>query len=98
MIIGVNYDKLLNELKKRGITQYSLVDERRNTKDYDSYYDGNSICFSNSVFETMRNGGYITLETLIKFMNILGKNSIDELITLVYDSDDPRKINKKISK
>lgn len=94
MIIGVKYDKLLNELKERGITQYSLVDARRNTKDYDEYYDKDVIRLSNSVFETMKNGGYVTLETLIKFMNILGKDSIDELITYVYDDDDPRNVKK----
>ena len=81
MIIGISYDKLFKELKERGISQYSLVDARRNTRDYDEYYDGEIIRMSNSVFETMRNDGYVTLETMIKFMNLLEKDSIDDLIT-----------------
>lgn len=86
MIIGISYDKLFKELKERGISQYSLVDARRNTRDYDEYYDGEIIRMSNSVFETMRNDGYVTLETMIKFMNLLEKDSIDDLIT--YRRDD----------
>ncbi|MBQ3295086.1 MAG: hypothetical protein IJH00_01185 [Erysipelotrichaceae bacterium] len=86
MIIGISYDKLFKELKEKGISQYSLVDARRNTRDYDEYYDGEIIRMSNSVFETMRNDGYVTLETMIKFMNLLEKDSIDDLIT--YRRDD----------
>lgn len=88
MINGINYDKLLRELKEKGITQYSLVDARRNTKDFNEYYDKEIIRLSNSVFETMKNGGYVILETLIKFMNILEKDSIDDLITYVHDDDE----------
>ena len=95
MIVGVSYDKLFKELKDRGISQYSLVDARRNTKDFDEYYDKNVIRLSNSVFETMKNNGYVSLETLIKFMNILGKDSIDELITYIYDDEDERNIKNK---
>ncbi len=85
MIIGVTYEKLLKELKDKGISRYSLVDARRNTRNFNEYYDKDIIRLSNSVFETMKNGGYVSLETLIKFMNILDKDSIDELITYQRD-------------
>ena len=90
MIIGISYGKLLRELKERGITQYSLVDARRDTTDYDEYYCKDTIRFSNSVFETMRNDGYVSMETLVKFMNILEKDSVEELISYRYDANDPR--------
>ena len=95
MIIGISYNKLLRELKERGITQYSLVDAKRDTADYDEYYGEQTIRFSNSVFETMRNNGYVSLETLIKFMNILEKDSIDELISYRYDAEDPRNATER---
>jgi hypothetical protein len=85
MIIGVTYEKLLKELKDKGISRYSLVDARRDTRNFNEYYDKDIIRLSNSVFETMKNGGYVSLETLIKFMNILDKDSIDELITYQRD-------------
>ena len=85
MIIGVTYEKLLKELKDKGISRYSLVDAGRDTRNFNEYYDKDIIRLSNSVFETMKNGGYVSLETLIKFMNILDKDSIDELITYQRD-------------
>lgn len=89
MIYGISYDKLFNELEERGFTQYSLVNLKRDTSDYEQYYGKDVIHFSNSVFETMRNNGYISLETLIKFMNLLDKRSFDDLITPIFDDDDP---------
>ena len=38
MIYGISYDKLFNELEERGFTQYSLVNLKRDTSDYEQYY------------------------------------------------------------
>ena len=86
MIAKVNFSKILIRMKEKGISRYSLVDAKRNTKSYEDYYNGDVIRLNNSVFETIKNGKYIKWDTLIKFINVIGSLNLYDYMTL-YDEN-----------
>lgn len=83
MIIGVDYTKLQKLLKEKNISQYSLVDKPR--RKHSLNYDPNIYRFSNTTFDIIngKKEGDISIYTIVKFMNLLGVNSFDEIITLI---------------
>lgn len=83
MIIGVDYTKLRKLLEERNISQYSLVDKPR--RKHSLNYDPKVYRFSNDTIAKIygKRDGDISIYTIIKFMNLLGVNSFDEIITLI---------------
>lgn len=93
MIINVNYSKLRKLLKEKGFTGYKLTVKPRITKDYSEYYDRNVYRFSNDVIEKVngKRKGYLRMDTMIDFMNMLDIHDINEILTLEEDDDENNK-------
>ena len=82
MIEKVTYEKITKRLKEKKISRYSLVDAKRDTKEYDEYYKDDPFRFSNDPFDSINNSRTLSWDSIIKFMNTTGTDNIYDVITL----------------